>query len=95
MSKSKVTLESLFNEIQAIKAMIPNGNQPFSPPHVSERYVAPKEVLERLNISRSKLECWITSNFLTKVKPEENGKKIYFLHSQLNQKFPNVFPLSA
>lgn len=95
MNKSKVTLESLFNEIQILKTMIASNNVNQVPkiPKSTERYVSPKEVLQRLNISRSKLECWIQSDFLNRIKPEENGKKIYFLNSELDQKFPSVFPL--
>ena len=84
-------LQELMMEMKSIKSML-GGN---SVTTLKERYISPKEIMERLGIGRSKLDEWANTGFIQKIKPDPNTKKVYFLHSDLNQKFPNVFPLSA
>lgn len=84
-------LQELMIEVKSMKLML-GGN---ASPVPTERYISPKEIMERLGIGRSKLDEWANTGFLIKIKPDPNTKKVYFLHSQINQKFPNVFPLCA
>lgn len=84
-------LQDLMIEVKSMKSML-GGN---TSPAPKERYISPKEIMQRLGIGRSKLDEWANTGFLNKIKPDPKTKKIYFTHSELNQKFPNVFPLSA
>lgn len=84
-------LQELMIEVKSMKLMF-GGNTSST---LIERYVSPKEIMERLGIGRSKLDEWANTGFLNKIKPDPNTKKVYFLHSELNKIFPNVFPLNA
>lgn len=91
MEKQTKLLEQLMIEIKSIQSKLGGTNTQLP----LERYIQPKEIMLRLGIGRSKLEEWANTGFIQKIKPDPNTKKVYFLHSELNQKFPNVFPLSA
>jgi hypothetical protein len=91
MEQQTQLLQELVIEMKSIKSML-GGNSVTTP---KERYISPKEIMERLGIGRSKLDEWANTRFIQKIKPDPNTKKVYFLHSDLNQKFPNVFPLSV
>ncbi len=84
-------LQELMIEVKSMKLMF-GGNTSST---LTERYISPKEIMERLGIGRSKLDEWANTGFLNKIKPDPNTKKVYFLHSELNKIFPNVFPLNA
>jgi hypothetical protein len=92
MEQQTKLLQELMIEMKSIKSML-GGNSATATP--KERYISPKEIMLRLGIGRSKLDEWANTGFIQKIKPDPNTKKVYFLHSDLNQKFPNVFPISA
>ncbi len=92
MEQQTKLLQDLMIEVKSLKSML-GGNSATAT--TNERYVSPKEIMLRLGIGRSKLDEWANTGFIQKIKPDPNTKKIYFLQSELNQKFPNVFPLSA
>lgn len=99
MEQQTKLLQDLMIEVKSLKTMLGGksaillgGNSATIP---NERYIGPKEIMQRLGIGRSKLDGWANTGFIQKIKPDPNTKKIHFLHSELNQKFPNVFPISA
>lgn len=54
-------------------------------------YLTPRECCEVLKISKNKFYSWVSQGFLTPIKPDPTGRKIYVMRAEIAKMFPADF----
>ena len=54
-------------------------------------YLLPSEVCDILKIGKNKFHSLVNQGFLTKIKPDPKGRKVYVLRSQVESLFSKDF----
>lgn len=88
MENIELTIAKIASDLEQIKQKLSNPTPSVSP---FDDIIEPKDVCEKLRISRSKYEEMKRNGFIKDFEMEGGGRKRYVRISQLAQLFPKDF----